>query len=55
MGTAIEQGVLLNVTAGRVVRLLPPYIMSDEDADLVVERVSNMITEFLKKTDSASA
>ena len=55
MGLAIEQGVLLNVTAGRVVRLLPPYIMSDEDADLVVKRVSDLITEFLNRTEAASA
>ena len=55
MSIAIDNGVLLNVTAGRVVRLLPPYIMSDEDADLIVERVSGMITDFLNKTDSASA
>jgi len=47
MGKAMENGVLLNVTAARVVRLLPPYIMSDEDADLIVERVSKLITEFL--------
>lgn len=47
MGKAMDDGVLLNVTAGRVVRLLPPYIMSDEDADLIVERVVGLITEFL--------
>ena len=47
MAKAMDDGVLLNVTAGRVVRLLPPYIMSDEDADLIVERVVNLITEFL--------
>ncbi len=47
MGKAMDEGVLLNVTAGRVVRLLPPYIMSDDDADLIVERVSKLITEFL--------
>lgn len=47
MGKAMDDGVLLNVTAGRVVRLLPPYIMSDEDADLIVERVVKLITDFL--------
>lgn len=47
MTKAMDNGVLLNVTAGRVVRLLPPYIMSDKDADLLVERVVKLITEFL--------
>lgn len=56
MGIAMEEhGVLLNVTADRVVRLLPPYIMSDADADLIVERVSKLITDFLNKTETASA
>lgn len=53
MSTAMDNGVLLNVTAARVVRLLPPYIMSDEDADLIVSRVSEMIIEFLSNTETA--
>jgi len=53
MGMAMDNGVLLNVTAGRVVRLLPPYIMSDEDADLIVKRVSDLITDFLSNTKEA--
>jgi len=55
MGIAMEHGVLLNVTADRVIRLLPPYIMSDEDADLIIERVSNLVTEFLNNTEVVSA
>jgi len=47
MSQAINEGVLLNVTAGRVVRLLPPYIMSDDDADLIADRVSQLIIDFL--------
>jgi acetylornithine/N-succinyldiaminopimelate aminotransferase len=44
---AVAQGLLLNVTADRVVRLLPPLILTDKQADMIVEQVSNLIREFL--------
>jgi len=44
---AIDKGVLLNVTAGNVIRLLPPLIMSDAEGDELVERVSELIIDFL--------
>ncbi len=42
---ALEKGYLINVTAGNVVRLLPPYILSDEQADSIVDAVSDLILE----------
>jgi acetylornithine aminotransferase len=47
--TALARGLLINVTAERVVRLLPPLIISDAQADRIVTEVSQLITEFLKK------
>ena len=47
MGRALEAGLLINVTAERVIRLLPPLILSDEDADLLVERLSGLIRAFV--------
>jgi acetylornithine/N-succinyldiaminopimelate aminotransferase len=44
--TALAQGLLINVTADNCVRLLPPLIMSDSEADELVERVSALIIEF---------
>jgi acetylornithine aminotransferase len=44
---AVAQGLLINVTADRVVRLLPPLILTDKQADMIVEQVSNLIREFL--------
>jgi acetylornithine/N-succinyldiaminopimelate aminotransferase len=44
---ALAEGLLINVTANRVVRLLPPYILSDAEADRVVEAVSSLIQRFL--------
>ncbi|MES9876654.1 MAG: acetylornithine transaminase [Candidatus Sedimenticola sp. PURPLELP] len=47
VGRALEQGLLINVTAEKVIRLLPPLILSDEDARQLVEAVSNLIKDFL--------
>ena len=44
---AIEQGLLINVTAERVVRLLPPLITTEKQADMIIDQVSELIREFL--------
>jgi acetylornithine/N-succinyldiaminopimelate aminotransferase len=44
---AIDQGVLINVTAERVVRLLPPLVTTSKQADIIIEHVSKLIREFL--------
>lgn len=44
---ALEAGLLINVTAGRVVRLLPPLILQQGEADQVVSTLSALIQEFL--------
>ena len=43
---AAEQGLLINVTAGNVVRLLPPLIFSDEQAQQLVAILSPLIRNF---------
>ncbi len=40
---ASTQGLLLNVTAERVVRLLPPLILTDSEADELVQRVVKVL------------
>jgi len=40
---ALESGLLINVTADRVVRLLPPLIISDEQIDEIVGTLSELI------------
>ncbi|EIJ41686.1 acetylornithine/succinylornithine aminotransferase [Beggiatoa alba B18LD] len=47
---ALEQGILINVTAMRVIRLLPPFILTNEQADEIVQKVSNLVLEFLSVT-----
>jgi acetylornithine/N-succinyldiaminopimelate aminotransferase len=44
---ALAARVLINVTAERVVRLLPPLIMSDDEADQIMDRVGSLVQDFL--------
>lgn len=46
---ALSQGLLINVTSDKVVRLLPPLVMQRQEADLVVSSISKLIKEFLIK------
>ena len=46
---ALDQGLLINVTADNVVRLAPPLIMSKAEADIMVNGVVPLIREFLLK------
>jgi acetylornithine aminotransferase len=47
VSNAIDQGILINVTAERVVRLLPPLITTTKQADMIVDHVSKLIRDFL--------
>ena len=47
VGTALANGLLINVTADKVVRLLPPLTFSDAEAKLLVETLSKLIRDFL--------
>ncbi len=44
---ALENGLLINVTADRVVRLLPPLILEDAQADQLLNVLSDLIKRFL--------
>ncbi len=43
--TALEAGVLLNVTQDSVIRLLPPLIIDREQAELIVETVVTLVED----------
>jgi acetylornithine aminotransferase len=47
---ALEQGLLINVTAANVIRLLPPFIISDAEANKIVLTVSDLIKNFFDAT-----
>lgn len=46
---AAEAGLLINVAAGNTVRLLPAMIMTDDEADQIVDMVSALIKHFLNE------
>jgi len=46
---ALDNKLLLNVTAGKVIRLLPPLIISQEQADDIVSIVVKITKEFISK------
>jgi acetylornithine aminotransferase len=48
---ALDQGLLINVTADKVVRLLPPLIISDTECDEIIEKVSTLILGYLNSAD----
>ena len=43
VGAAVDAGLLINVAADTVVRLLPPLNMSDDEADTMVDQVVDLI------------
>jgi len=49
VGQALATGLLINVTADSVIRLLPPLTMSDSEADILIEKLSSLVVEFLSQ------
>jgi len=49
VGLAIEKGILINVTDESVVRLLPPLIITEQQAEEITEIVSELILSFLSR------
>ncbi|WP_111643171.1 acetylornithine transaminase [Marinimicrobium alkaliphilum] len=47
---ARDKGVLLNVTAGNTVRLLPPFVLTEAEADELVNTVSALVRTFIHAT-----
>ncbi len=47
VGIALEAGLLINVTRGDTIRLLPTFVMSLEQTDFLVTKLSEIIQEFL--------
>jgi len=43
---ALEQGLLLNVTSDKVVRLLPPLVIKQNESEQIIDMVSTLIEEF---------
>ncbi len=48
VATALEQQLLINVTRNDTIRLLPTFVMSSEQTDELVTKLTNIIKHFLK-------
>jgi acetylornithine aminotransferase len=50
---ALDAGLVINVTADNVIRLLPPLVMSEAEGRQVVERLAPLVKAFLDKRAAA--
>ncbi|MFW5954705.1 MAG: acetylornithine transaminase [Guyparkeria sp.] len=53
VGRALSENLLINVTAGSVIRLLPPLILSASQADLIADRLVALVRNWLDTTEPA--
>ncbi len=53
VGRALAAGLLINVTADNVVRLLPPLILSQDEARQLVDALAPLIRDFLSQAPAA--
>ena len=44
---ALEKGLLINVTAGNVIRLLPPLVITQAQADQIITTVVELVRAFV--------
>ncbi len=47
VAAGLEAGILINVTADKVIRLLPPLVMTDAEADELVDQIAVLVLRFL--------
>ncbi len=48
---ALEAGLLVNVTRGKVIRLLPPLIITEEETLFLAGKLGSLIKEYLKEKE----
>jgi len=52
---ALDAGLVINVTADNVVRLLPPLVMTEAEGRLVVERLAPLVRNFVARSAEPTA
>ncbi|MCX7962401.1 MAG: aspartate aminotransferase family protein [Burkholderiales bacterium] len=55
VGMALQAGLVINVTAERVIRLLPPLVMTEAEGREVVERLVPLVRAFLGAAEPRAA
>jgi acetylornithine aminotransferase len=52
---ALAAGLVMNVTAERVIRLLPPLVIQEAEAKQLVSILAPLVKAFLAETPAAAA
>ena len=52
---ALQAGLLINVTRDRVIRMLPPLILNQQEADQIVSTLVPLIQQFLAETSNSTS
>ena len=55
VGQALAQGLLINVTAGNTIRLLPPLILSEAETEQLADGVAGLVKGFLESREHDTA
>ncbi len=50
---ALDKNLLINVTAGNTIRLLPPLILDQQQADTIINTVSDLVIDSLQTSSAA--
>ena len=43
----LDQGILINVTADKIIRLLPPLILNKDEAAILIATLTKLIQDFI--------
>jgi acetylornithine aminotransferase len=54
MQRALDAGLLISVTADKVIRLVPPLIITEQEADEVVALLAPLVRQWLAETAAAA-
>ena len=54
MQRALDAGLLISVTADKVIRLVPPLIITEQEADEVVALLAPLVRQWLTETVPAA-
>ena len=55
VAAGLKAGLLINVTAGNTIRLLPPLILSEEEAGQLADGVADLVENFLSRGHDSAA
>jgi len=46
---ALQQGLLFAVQAEQIIRLLPPLILTQQQADIIIQKITSLVTDLLQQ------